>query len=188
MGYTSFSFAPDESLVVDKILKYICDIIIIVCIAFFILNFFCNNVDIVGNSMSPTLTNDEKVFVNTLAYSIKAPGREDVVVFDAVLDTGEVNTYVKRIIAIPGDTVLIKNGKIYVNDNEYTTKTDESVVNAGNAKNKITLDTDEYFVIGDNINNSEDSRFVTIGLLNKSDIIGKAWFVASPFKDIKFIK
>lgn len=188
MGYTSFSFAPDENLVIDKILKYICDFVVVVCLALFFVNFFCQGDSVVGNSMAPTLKNDEKILVNTLAYSISSPERGDVVVFDVTRDNGESNRYIKRIVGLPGDDVSITGGELYINGEKYPLISKENIVNAGNIKKEITLEDGEYFVIGDNVNNSEDSRFSTVGLVDMSMIVGKAWMVAAPFKDIKFIK
>lgn len=185
MGYTSFLFAPEENLVVDKILKYICDIVIVVCMAVFFMTFFCESVDVIGNSMEPVLVNDEKIFINRLAYVISNPEQGDVIVFDVQMERGETSTYVKRVIAVPGDTIYIKNGHIYVNDVEY--KTAENIVNAGNAKKKIKLESGEYFVIGDNVNSSEDSRFSTVGTVDISDIRGKAWLIYAPFQNIAWI-
>lgn len=186
MSYTSFSFAPDENLVVDKILKYICDVVIVICMALFFMTFFCQGEEIVGNSMSPTLVNDQKIFINSLAYALSEPKQGDVIVFDVKSENGENITYVKRIIAVPGDTVRVKDGRMYVNEEEYPLE--EAIVNAGNAKNKITLEDGEYFVLGDNVNNSEDSRFSTVGTVNIKAIRGKAWFIYAPFKDIGWIK
>ncbi len=188
MGYTSFSFAPDENLVVDKILKYICDIIIMICFALFVMTFFCHQVEVVGNSMSPSLVNDQKVFVNTLIYNVVSPERGDVIVFDVPQEKGEKVSYIKRIIAVEGDSVIIKGGTIYVNDEPYKLKEDTMVVNAGNAGQRIVLEKNEFFVIGDNINNSEDSRFSTVGIVSKDEIIGKVWMVCAPFKSIKPVK
>lgn len=180
-GYDSYSFAPDENIFFDKILKYIVDIIIVICMGLFAATYFCVDGKIVGNSMSPTLLNDQKVFVNTFEYNLHEPRVGDVILFN------KKETYVKRIVAIPGDTVQIKNGKLYINEEIYEIISDEKIVNAGNIAKKTKLDVDEYFVIGDNINNSEDSRFSTVGTVSKDEIIGKVWFVYSPFKNIGFI-
>lgn len=180
-GYDSYSYAPDENIVLDKILKYIVDIVIVVCIGLFTVTYFCIDEEVVGNSMSPTLVNAQKVFVDVFAYELFEPEVNDIIVFE------KNETYIKRIIAVPGDTVQIRNGILYINDIEYNTKDDAKIVNAGNIAKKKVLDVDEYFVIGDNVNNSEDSRFSTIGTISKEDIKGKVWFIFSPFKDIDFV-
>lgn len=85
--------------------------------------------------------------------------------------------YVRRVVAVPGDTVQIKDGALYVNDELYKESTDvASMEDAGLASDPIELEKDEYFVLGDNRNNSEDSRYANIGNVKRDYIIGKAWF------------
>ena len=83
----------------------------------------------------------------------------------------------RRVIGTPGDRVLIQNGAVYVNDELYKEKLDVAAIEeAGEAATEITLGEDEYFVLGDNRNSSEDSRFANIGNIKKEYIVGKAWF------------
>ena len=82
--------------------------------------------------------------------------------------------YVKRIMACPGDTVLIEDGMLFVNGEESEWVTEKLLV-AGIAENEFTLQSGEYFCMGDNANNSEDSRSANIGPVKDKDIIGKAW-------------
>lgn len=102
---------------------------------------------------------------------------------------GSSKLYVKRVIGLPGETVQIKEGHIYINgellENDIT---DTYIVTAGMTINPVKLGDDEYFCLGDNRNNSEDSRFSSIGMVKRKHIIGKTWMVLSPFEDIKFIK
>ncbi len=129
------------------------------------------------NSLDPenSLYNGQQLFVNRIAYKITAPQKGDVVVF---LPGGNQKThyYVKRIVAVPGDTVLIRNGQLYVNGKPQDEERYDKMEDAGIAAEGLTLGREEYFVLGDNRNNSEDSRSANIGPILRDDIAGKAWF------------
>lgn len=133
-------------------------------------------ISVIGVSMEPSLQNGQEVLVNRFIYKLFSPRRGDVVVF---LPNGNKNShyYLKRIIGLPGEKIQIIGGYVYVNgelleEEEFYDK----IADAGIAENEITLGNDEYFVLGDNRNNSEDSRSGNIGAVKKGDIAGKAWF------------
>lgn len=179
---------PDENIFIDIIGKWIVDILLVVIIGIFIAFYVCSEYKIVGNSMSGKINSGEKVFVNTTAYDLMKPGRYDVIKFSAVSEDGINENYVKRIIGLPGETVQIKDGYIYVNDEKITyNSSKDKIVNAGLAGEKITLGNDEYFVLGDNCNSSEDSRFKSVGNVKLKNIQGKVWLRISPFVRIGFI-
>ena len=131
---------------------------------------------VVGVSMEPALYNGQQVFINRFLYLLTTPKRGDVVVF---LPNGNENAhyYVKRVVALPGDSVEIRDGVLYVNDEESEWVTDR-IADAGIAASRFILGQGEYFCIGDNPDNSEDSRSANIGPVNETDIIGKVWFRA----------
>ena len=142
---------------------------------------------VVGVSMEPTLYNSQKIFINRFTYVISSPKRGDVVVF---LPNGNENAhyYVKRVVAVPGDRVWMKDGVLYVNGLESEWNTDK-ILDSGIAENEFTLKSDEYFCLGDNINNSEDSRSANIGPVSEKDMLGKVWFHMSGGEDgIGFVK
>jgi len=142
-----------------------------------VLNIFVGTMtSVVGVSMEPTLYNGQQVFVNTFLYLISAPKKGDVIVF---LPNGNEHThyYVKRVVAVPGDTVVIQDGVLYVNGEESPWVT-EKLIEAGIAANEFTLGNTEFFCIGDNPENSEDSRSANIGPVKEKDILGKVWFRA----------
>ncbi|MDO4292629.1 MAG: signal peptidase I [Eubacteriales bacterium] len=130
---------------------------------------------VIGVSMEPGLTNGQGILVNRLVYRFFSPKQGDVIVF---LPHGNQNAqyYVKRVVAGPGQTVQIKDGVLYVDGKAYGEETLDLIASAGIAENEITLSRDEYFVLGDNCNNSEDSRSANIGPVAKNTIVGKAWF------------
>ena len=128
-----------------------------------------------------------QILVNRFVYKVTDPKTNDIIVF---LPNGNEKShyYVKRVIGVPGDTVQIKNGAVYVNGKAFDEETDvSSIEDAGLAAEEITLGADEYFVLGDNRNNSEDSRYANIGNIKKDYIIGKAWFRIAPFSDLGFL-
>ena len=134
----------------------------------------------VGVSKEPTLYNGQQIFINSFVYLISSPKAGDVIVF---LPNGNENAhyYVKRVTAVPGDRVLISGGILYVNGEESPWVT-EKLVDAGIAANEFTLENGEYFCIGDNPGNSEDSRSANVGPVKETDIIGKVWFRA-PYQE-----
>ena len=129
---------------------------------------------VIGPSMEPSLFNGQKIFLNRLIYKVASPREGDVIVF---LPNGNEKShyYVKRVVGVPGDTLYIKNGLLYVNDEAVEEYFNDRIAEPGLLESEVTLGEDEYFVIGDNCNNSEDSRSANIGTVRKSYIIGKAW-------------
>ena len=161
----------------------------IVCfVAFVLVLFFGKRVSNVGDSMNPELSNGDIVLVNTLVYNAKNPARGDVIVFKPQGDK-TVHSYMKRVIGLPGETVEIKEGILYINGKElqedYKTT---AIKEAGLASEKIKLKKQEYFVLGDNRLSSIDSRSLEVGNVKKTEIEGQAWFVASPMKHFGFVK
>lgn len=126
-----------------------------------------------GPSMEPVLHDGEQYIVNKMIYMVGEPERYDIVAFRQVEDQGEYYS-IKRVIGLPGETVLIQNGQIYINGNPLSDNPIDTYINtAGVADEGLTLGEDEYFVMGDNANNSEDSRYPNVGNLKKNEMIGR---------------
>lgn len=147
-----------------------------ILLAFVIIFSVGMKVSVIGVSMSPALNNGEEVLVNRVLYKIISPKRGDVIVF---LPNGNSNShyYLKRVIGLPGEKIQIIGGYVYIDGELY--EEDESydkIADPGIAETEILLGSDEYFVLGDNRNFSEDSRSGNIGPVSKSTIVGKAWF------------
>ncbi len=173
--------------IVKEVITWIVEIIIVLAIAFVFVCYIGLRTSVVGQSMSPTLENRQEILVNRFIYSITNPKPNDIVVF---LPNGNEKShyYVKRVIAVPGDKVQIKDGAVYVNGELFDEKAETAaILDAQLAAEEIELGEDEYFVLGDNRNNSEDSRYANIGNVKKEYIIGKAWFIVSPFQDFGFL-
>lgn len=164
------------------------EILLVMVVAVMLVSFVGFRITVVGASMSPTLESGQEILVNRFVYKIFSPKQNDLIVF---LPNGNEKShyYVKRVIAGPGDKVQIKDGVVYVNGEKFTEEAAVSnIENALLAENEITVGEDEYFVLGDNRNNSEDSRYASIGNVKKDHIVGKAWFVVSPWGKFGFIK
>lgn len=138
--------------------------------------FFFQTVTVIGPSMSDTLQDGEIVIINKFEYRIHDVKRYDVVAYKMVDSEGYFD--IKRVYGMPGETVTIEGGKIYINGEELTDRpVSENILTPGIAQNEIVLGKDEYFVLGDNINNSEDSRFSNVGNITDSEIKGKVCYV-----------
>ncbi len=174
---------PDKEMIRKKA-GWVFRIAAVAAFAFFLVFFFGYRITISGSSMKKVLQEGDQMLVNRLVYEISVPKEGDVIVF-APNGTGRSRYSVKRVIAGPTDTVQVKDGYLYVNGKKYQKDgTDVAVDNPGAAEEKIKVGADEYFVLGDNLSGSEDSRFSNIGNINKSEIVGKAWLIIRPFSRI----
>lgn len=158
-----------------QILQWIFLVFIAVFLGFALIFSFGIRTSVIGESMEPGLSNGQEVLINKIAYQFSAPRQGDVIVFRP---NGNENAHlsVKRVVATPGDTVQIVNGKVVINGAIYTKDVAEDTPDPGVAASEIVLGADEYFVLGDNRRNSEDSRSANIGNISRGMIEGKAWY------------
>ena len=180
--------AEKEQLTAQGVLKefitYAACFLAAIVFAILIVTFVGQTSEVTGSSMNDTLYNGEQVIVDKLSYRFHSPQRYDIVVFPE----SNKSNYVKRIIGLPGETISIREGYIYINDKLLTDdsygKEGISTQNYGRLKQPVTLKDDEYFVLGDNRNNSQDSRSEAVGNVTKDRLIGKVTFRFWPFKAI----
>ncbi|MBR3834241.1 MAG: signal peptidase I [Lachnospiraceae bacterium] len=141
-----------------------------------LITFVFQTVTVIGPSMNPTLEDGEIVIVNKLAYNISDIDRYDVVAYSLIEEDGYFD--IKRVVGMPGETVTIKDGYIYINDKPLQNSPfTEKIITAGLASESIKLGDGEYFVLGDNINNSEDSRYSNVGNISEVEILGKVSYI-----------
>lgn len=165
-------------------------LLFVLSITYLVITFVGQRTEVDGGSMEPTLYHKDNLIVDKLTYRFKDPQRFDIVVFPFQY---EENTYfIKRIIGLPGETVQIDvQGNIYINGELLQESYGKEIIrpeNIGRAAEPVTLGEDEYFVMGDNRNNSKDSRTEIVGNIHRRDIIGRAWIRIWPFDRFGILK
>ena len=180
------SFTEDGN-VFGTIRDYLVLIAIALAIAFLTTHFIAVRSVVDGSSMTPTLTNGDSVVVGRINYAFSGPKRFDIVVF--WLKNDPDTHYIKRVIGLPGETVQIKDGCIYINGTLLDTDKygNEAIIRTGRAAEPVTLGDGEYFVMGDNRNNSLDSRYAEPGNVSREQIIGKAVLRVWPLSSFTWI-
>lgn len=160
----------------------------VLCLVYLIIHFVGQRTQVQGASMEPTLSTNDNLIVDKLSYRFGDPKRFDVIVFPYLWE--EKTYYIKRIIGLPGETVRIdQEGNIYVNDEILKESYGKEVIqDPGRAEDPVTLGEGEYFVLGDNRNNSTDGRDFLVGNIRRKDIIGRAWLRIWPLNKMGFVK
>ena len=162
----------------------------VLCLTWLVITFVGQRTEVDGSSMEPTLTNGDNLIVDKLSYRFRDPQRFDIIVFP--YKHKEKTYYIKRIIGLPGETVQIdEKGDIYINGEILSESYGREIIkseNIGLAAEPIVLGEDEYFVMGDNRNNSTDSRYPQVGNIKREDIIGRAWVRIWPFSSFGILK
>lgn len=166
---------------------------IVILIIFLLLQYFVGqHIEVNGSSMENTLSHEDHLILEKLSYRFSEPTRFDVVVFRPYETEEKEDTYyIKRVIAMPGEKIQIIEGQIYINgeylQEDYGTETINDF-RFGIAKEEIVLEKDEYFLIGDNRNNSTDSRDESIGPVKRDAIIGRAWVRIWPLSKFEVLE
>lgn len=178
-------YQGEETNLLRRITGWIVDIVVVLALAWFCLYAFGTQIRIAGQSMMPELGPDDVVLMNRLTYDFGKPDRLDVVVFMRE----DEKTNVKRVIGLPGETVQITGGRIYIDGKPLEAEDGLDKVSLGGlAENPVELGKDEYFLLGDNRESSEDSRFANIGNVKREQIIGKVWVRLFPLIDFRLIR
>ena len=174
--------------VLKEILSTSLYLLVVVVITYMVIHFVGQRTQVQGESMEPMLQDGDNLIVDKITYHFKAPQRFDIIVFP--FQYKEDTYYIKRIIGLPGETVQITGeGTIYIDGEVLEEGYGREVIrDPGNAYSPVTLGEDEYFVLGDNRNNSSDSRSSSVGLIHRKDIIGRAWVRIWPFSKISVLK
>lgn len=177
--------SEEKSSVLRNLIGFAICIILAVSLSFLVTHFVAHHTEVDGSSMEPALQNKDQIIVEEVSYYMHEPERFDVIVFPF----SEGVYYIKRVIGLPGEMIQIKEGAVYINGNKledpYATVPMED---AGLAAEEIILAKDEYFVLGDNRNNSVDSRKAEVGVVHADDISGRAWLRFYPFGSFGMLK
>lgn len=174
--------------VLKEILSTSLYILFVLCAVYLVIHFVGQRTQVQGSSMEPKLSSGDNLIVDKISYRFHDPERFDIVVFPFRYE--ENTFYIKRVIGLPGETIRIdEEGNILINGEilkeEYGK---ETIRNPGRAYEEITLADDEYFLMGDNRNNSTDSRDPSVGNVRRDEIIGRAWLRIWPLNKFGFIK
>ena len=173
--------------ILKELMGWLLYIIIIVGAAYLIVTFVGQRTQVSGSSMETTLSDGDQLIVDKISYRFRNPKRYDIIVFPYQYDP---NTYyIKRIIGLPGETIQIIDGYIYIDGEQLDEHYGNELMNdPGIAAEPVTLGEDEYFVLGDNRNNSQDSRAVNVGVIHRKDILGRAWIRIWPLDSMGVIR
>lgn len=177
-------YRNEEDNRLRRTIHWIVDVVVVIAFAWFVVYAYGTQIPIAGHSMTPLLESEDVVLMDRLSYDFGKPGRFDVVVFER--EDKKLN--VKRVIGLPGETVQIKNERVYINGERLEEPNGlGSISLAGIADNPVKLDPGEYFLLGDNRDSSEDSRFSNVGNVSGKQILGKVWMRISPLKNLGLI-
>ena len=160
---------------------------IVLGVTFLIITYVGQRTHVSGDSMKNTLNDGDHLIVDKITYRMREPVRYDIIVFP--FRYKENTFYIKRIIGLPGETVQIAGGEIYI-DGEVLKESygREMIRDPGMAESPIQLEEDEYFVLGDNRNESSDSRDPSVGVIHRDEIVGRAWLRIWPLNKFGILK
>jgi len=180
-------FQYEETNTLRRAVNWIVQIVVVIALAWLCVYAFGTGIKNSGQSMQPVLSDGESALMDRAIFHFRDPKRGEVIVFRTA--KGEQN--IKRIVGMPGETLQIKDGTILINGAalpEGENLNPGKVSLSGLASNPVVLAEDEYFVLGDNRDASEDSRFDAIGNIKRKNIIGKLWLRFSPLSRMGLIK
>lgn len=176
-----------ERGILRELVGWIVYLLIIIGITYLIITYVGQRTKVSGQSMETTLHDGDNLIVDKISYRFREPERFEIIVFP--YQHKENTYYIKRIIGLPGETVQVKDGYVYIDgallDENYG---NELMEMPGIAEEPITLGADEYFVLGDNRNHSSDSRDPSVGILHREDLLGRAWIRIWPLNNFGVIK
>ena len=178
----------ESGSILRELLGWLVYFLIIIGLTYLIITYVGQRTRVSGSSMETTLSDGDHLIVDKISYRFTDPKRYDIVVFPYRYE--EKTYYIKRIIGMPGETVQVVDGYVYIDGEllESDIYGAELMESANMAAEPITLGDDEYFVLGDNRNHSSDSRDPSVGVIHRDELMGRAWVRIYPFDKMGVIK
>ncbi len=171
------------STIIRRITAWVADLVLVILLACLLVNAFGTRVIMRGGSMAPTLSDENGLLLNRLKGSLLDIERFDIVAYRL---SGGDSVYLKRVLALPGEELQLKDGRVYINGSLLEDeRMSFTIASPGIAAEPVTLGEGEYFVIGENSDGSLDSRFSEVGNISLSQILGTVWFRYAPFRELK---
>lgn len=167
-----------------EILDLVIYVAVVALVVYLILHFVGQRTVVNGDSMDNTLKDGQSLIMDKISYRFHDPERFDIVIFPGPPENGENPYFIKRVIGMPGETVQIVDGKVYIDGKELESDVygiTDTIDYPGIAEEPLTLDEDEYFCMGDNRPVSFDSRYKEVGPVTRGEFIGKVWIRIWPF-------
>lgn len=182
-------YLEDDEFKAGKVFATIAEAAVVAVLGLFIAKFLFFSHTTESKSMEPVILPESVVFINRMAYLIDEPQRFDVIGFSRNADVENADTLIRRVIGLPGETIRIEKGVVYIDDlpldvSQYTSE----ITSDGIAGDGIRLGDDEYFVLGDTPANSEDSRSSTVGAVKRQQFQGKAWLTFETLTEMRLIR
>ena len=169
-----------------SMLRLLTTVLVAIIFAFILITYVGERTKVSGHSMEPHLHDHDQVLLDKFTYRFRDPKRYEIIVFPG--PEGKDQFFVKRVIELPGETVKIKKGKVYVNNKEVKDYSKDHTTDPCELKKELHLKSDEYFVLGDNRDNSNDSRYKEVGPVKRSKIMGRIIFRFYPWKSAGVIQ
>lgn len=178
----------DKKSILKEILSTSLYLLVVLLVTYLVITFIGQRTRVSGESMTPTLQENDNLIVDKITYRFKEPERFDIIVFPYRYEKGTY--YIKRIIGMPGETISIdEQGNIIIDGEILEESYGKEVIRyQGRAAKPVTLGENEYFVMGDNRNGSSDSREEDVGNIARDEIIGRAWIRIYPFDTFGILK